>query len=334
MLFAHPLVSGCIEGGQVADLAIETNGLSKTYGHVPALTDVDIRVPYGALAGLLGPAGAGKSTAIRLLLGLHRPTAGGGRVLGLDMVKQSRQLRQRAGYLAQPPRYDDWMTVRQVVRFAVRLSSIPARQREDRIQQALDLVGLRGLQERRVERLSTAERTRLAIAQAAVTEPEVLFLDEPTAGLDGDGRSEVLDIIARFRGRATVLIATHTIGGVERRCDHLLILHGGRLVSQGPIEQVLRGHGVATFTLRLIGVTEGLAERVRRAYWVAGMTSTAEAGIVRWRVNVTDVELARAWLPRLILSDNNVQLIEYGPEKQDLGDVFAELVRKGDHAGN
>jgi ABC-2 type transport system ATP-binding protein len=321
------------KGEPVAELAVETYGLTKSYGQNRALTDVDLRVPRGALCGLVGPVGAGKTTAIRLLLGLHRPTAGDGRVLGLDIVRQSHAVRQRVGYLPQPARFDDRMTVRQVVRFAAGLGPPPPRTRDDRVQQAIDLAGLRGVEDRPVRATSALERARLGIAQASVVEPDVLILDEPTAGLDPAARNAVLEIIAGFRGRATVLWATHSIDEVQRRCDHLVVLRGGRLVSQGPIEQVLRGHGVAVFSVRLIGVTEGLAERVRRAYWVAGLTSRVEAGLVRWRVNVTDVELARAWLPRLILSDNNVQLVEYGPESPDLENVLAELVRKEDHAG-
>lgn len=317
----------------MAEPAIETWGLTKVYGHTHALADVDLRIPRGVMAGLLGPDGAGKTTAIKLLLGLRRPTVGGGRALGLDIVRQSRYVRQRVGYLPQGRRFDGRLTIYQVVRFAAAFGSGPARRQEERVRQALDGAGLSGHKGRRVGSLTPSELVRLGLAQATVIEPELLVLDEPVAGLDPEGRQQVLDILAGLRGSATVLVATHSIEDVRRGCDHLVVLRTGRLLTQGPIEQVLRGHGVATFDMRLIGVTEGLAERVRRAYWVAGLTSSVEGGLVRWRVNVTDVELARAWLPRLILSDNNVQLVEYGPERQDLENVFGELVRKEDQDG-
>ena len=172
---------------------IQTHGLTKTFNGINALTSLDLSVHKNSIFGFLGPNGAGKTTTIKLLLGLARPTSGGGTVFGHDIIRESGSIRQRVGYLAQDPRYYEYMTARQTLRFTARFFySGPKAAIEARIQNTLELVGLDDKADRPIKGFSGGERQRLGIAQAQVNYPDLLILDEPAASLDPQGRCDVL----------------------------------------------------------------------------------------------------------------------------------------------
>lgn len=161
---------------------IQTAGLSKAYKGVQALKPLDLQVREHSICGFLGPNGAGKSTTIKLLLGLSKPTGGNASVFGLDIARDSAAIRRRVGYLAQDPRYYDYMTARQTLRFAARFFySGPRAALEERIAGTLDLVGLTDKADRPIKGFSGGERQRLGIAQAQINYPDLLILDEPAA---------------------------------------------------------------------------------------------------------------------------------------------------------
>jgi len=205
-------------------MAIETLGLSKSFRGVNALSGLDLRVPEHSIFGFLGPNGAGKSTTIKLLLGLIRPTAGTGRVFGLDIVQENVSIRKRVGYLAQDPRYYDHMTARETLRLTARFFyEGPAGAIEERVNETLDLVGLREKADRPIKGFSGGERQRLGIAQAQINYPDLLILDEPAASLDPMGRKDVLDIMERLRKHCTVFYSTHILDDVQRVSDHHVV---------------------------------------------------------------------------------------------------------------
>src|SRR3712207_853542 len=225
----------------VQDFVISTQGLSKTYKGVVALEDLNLQVPRHAIFGFLGPNGSGKSTLIKLLLGLTRPTAGSATVFGLDSVRDSVAIRERAGYLAQEPRYYDYMTARETLRFAARFFyDGPDDLIEERIAEMLDLAGLDGKADRPIKGFSGGERQRLGIAQAQINYPDLLILDEPAAALDPMGRRDVLEVMERLRKHTTIFYSTHILDDVQRVSDTVAILNHGRLVAQAPIEQLLK----------------------------------------------------------------------------------------------
>src|ERR1043166_2377139 len=157
----------------MTDLAMDTHALSKRFGSVQALESLNLEVPRGSIFGFLGPNGAGKSTTIKLLLGLSRPTAGSGQIFGLDVRTQSLAVRRRIGYLAQEPRFYDDMSVRETLRLVLRFfTSGPTKALERRIDETIDLVGLRDKADRPIRGFSTGERQRLGIAQAEVHQPD------------------------------------------------------------------------------------------------------------------------------------------------------------------
>ena len=223
--------------------AIELAGIVKTFGRTPALDGLSLTVGRGELVGLLGPNGAGKTTAIKLLLGLARPTKGFGRVLGAPLG--DRATRARIGYLPELFRYQPWLTAREVLALHAELAHLPAIRRAEAIGEALDRVGLTDRAEDAVGGFSKGMQQRLGLGVALLGDPELILLDEPTSALDPIGRTDVRGIVRAARDRgATVILNSHLLTEVERVCDRVLILHRGRTVASGALDDVLAVDGV------------------------------------------------------------------------------------------
>ena len=227
-----------------SNIAIKTEGLSKTYNETTALKSLDFEVHEHSIFGFLGPNGAGKTTTIKLLLGLIKPTAGGGTVFGHDISSDSVEIRRKVGYLAQVPSYYMHMTARETLRFKTRFYfSGPRNLIEERVQETLEMVELDDKADRPIKGFSGGERQRLGIAQAQVHHPDLLILDEPAANLDPMGRRDVLRIMERLRKHATIFYSTHILDDVQRVSDTGAILNHGELVAQASINELLTGSG-------------------------------------------------------------------------------------------
>ena len=232
--------------------AIETRALHKRYGPTVALEALDIRVEPGEVFGFLGPNGAGKTTAVKLLLGLTRPTAGQGTVLGRPLGDLG--ARRRIGYLPELFRYQAWLTAREVLGLHARLGGLPADRRRSEVERVLALVGLEGRGHDRTGGFSKGMQQRLGLGAALLGDPELVILDEPTSALDPVGRDDVRSIIrdARERGSA-VLLNSHLLGEVERLCDRVAIVHRGRVVAAGSLGDLL---GEPTVRLRVTDLAD------------------------------------------------------------------------------
>jgi ABC-2 type transport system ATP-binding protein len=313
-------------------VVIQTQGLTKTFKGVNALTSLDLSVHKNSIFGFLGPNGAGKTTTIKLLLGLSRPTSGGGTIFGHDIVRESGPIRRRVGYLAQDPRYYEHMTARETLRFTARFFYTgPTAAIEDRIQNTLELVGLEGKADRPIKGFSGGERQRLGIAQAQVNYPDLLILDEPAASLDPQGRRDVLEVMERLRKYTTVFYSTHILDDVQRVSDTVAILNKGRLVAQAPIEQLLAGGDGTVFTVVVKGDGERARERVASQPWVRSMSVAPGNGLTTWHVGVSDEQAAERQLLRLALSDENLVVTEFGRKKHDLEEIFLSIVEGSEH---
>ncbi len=222
----------------MTDAAIETHDLRKVYGRTVALEALDIRVEPGEVFGFLGPNGAGKTTAVKLLLGLTRPTAGTGRVLGRPLG--DRETRARIGYLPELFRYQAWLTAHEVLALHADLAGIPGPAQGGEIDRVLALAGLGARAGDRTGGFSKGMQQRLGLAAALLGDPALVVLDEPTSALDPVGREDVRGIIrhARERGSA-VLLNSHLLGEVERVCDRVAIVHRGRVVAAGSLGDLL-----------------------------------------------------------------------------------------------
>lgn len=306
---------------------ISTDNLSKTYNGVQALTALNMNVPRHAIVGFLGPNGAGKTTAIRLLLGLIRPTAGSASIFGLDSVRDSVHIRRRVGYLAQQPRFYDYMTVRETLELTAQLFfKETASARNKRVDEALVLVDLVDKAERKVKGLSGGELQRLGVAQAQINEPELLILDEPVAALDPMGRLAMLNIMESLRDRATIFFSTHILDDVQRISDHVIILNRGELIAQGPIETLLNNGGQPTYHVTVVGAAQSAVTLLKQQGWISQIHEQAINGLQHWQITVSDDDCARRNLLRLILKDEGVQVLKFGQDSAELEDVFMQLV--------
>jgi ABC-2 type transport system ATP-binding protein len=315
-----------------SELVINTKGLSKTYNGVAALDSLNLQVPKNSIFGFLGPNGAGKTTAIKLLLGLTRPTAGGGAIFGQDIVRDSVEIRKRIGYLAQDPRFYEHMTARETLRFKARFYYRgPASEIETRIGETLELVGLEDKADRSIKGFSGGERQRLGIAQAQINYPDLLILDEPAAALDPMGRRDVLEVMERLQKYSTIFYSTHILDDVQRVSDAVAILNHGKLVALAPIEELLSGSQGTIYSMVIEGDAGSVQERVGSLAWVSDIEAFTEDGVTTWKVAVTDETAAKEQLLRLVLSDEQITVTHFGKKIYDLEEIFMNIVEGADH---
>ncbi|MDQ0616640.1 ABC transporter ATP-binding protein [Arthrobacter globiformis] len=242
-------------------LALETQGLSKRFGHQLAVNSIDLAVPRGSVFGFLGPNGSGKTTTIRMMLGLAAPTAGEVRVLGMDMPRQLDEVLPRVGALVEGPAFYPFLSgAANLHRFDAADRHAAPSTRRARVDEALERVGLSHAARKKVRAYSLGMKQRLGIANALLARRELLVLDEPTNGLDPQGTREVRNLVRSLAADgATVFVSSHLLAEVEQICTHAAIMSAGRLVAQGPLAE-LRESGTAQ--LRLVTPDAGTASSV------------------------------------------------------------------------
>jgi ABC-2 type transport system ATP-binding protein len=250
---------------------IATQGLTMRFPGVTALDDLSVAVEPGVV-GLVGANGAGKSTLIKILLGLLPPTSGQGSVLGLDIARQGEQIRERVGFMPEYECLPPDVSATEFVVHMARMCGLPSTAARERAADTLRHVGLYEERYRPIGGYSTGMRQRVKLAQALVHDPQLVFLDEPTNGLDPAGRDEMLGLIRRIGTEfgISVLVTSHLLGELERICDHVVIVDGGRL---------LRSQAVAAFTevsgVLIVEVEEG-RDRLGQRLAESGLTVRPE----------------------------------------------------------
>jgi ABC-2 type transport system ATP-binding protein len=247
------------------DVAIRTEHLTKVYGgRSIAVNDMTFEVPRGAVFGLLGPNGAGKTTTFRILLGLQRATAGRAEVFGHACGPNAVAVRAKIGYLPTHPQLPGHLRPIEYLDLLGRLCRIPSEVRQPRLVSLLRAVGLLGTTEQPIHTLSTGESTRLGIAASLIADPPVLLWDEPTAGLDPAARRFTLDLIHELGRDRTIVVSTHILSDIDQICDHVGVMHQGRMIFSGSMQDMKRRLRSADFSLELAGgeaEIRGLAER-------------------------------------------------------------------------
>ena len=229
--------------GPATELSIETTGLSKRFGHQLAVDGVDLAVPKGSVFGFLGPNGSGKTTTIRLMLGLAAASSGSVRLLGQEMPGQLRDVLPRVGALVEGPAFYPFLSgAANLHRFDAADPLVPAATRKARVQSALERVGLTHAADKKVRAYSLGMKQRLGIANALLAPRELLVLDEPTNGLDPQGTREVRSLVRSLAADgATVFVSSHLLAEVEQICTHAAIMSAGRLVAQGTLADLRQG---------------------------------------------------------------------------------------------
>ncbi len=298
---------------------VQIRNLTVVYGKNAALKDVSAAFPGGAV-GLLGPNGAGKSTMLKSLLGFVVPTAGTMHVLGLNVAERPLEIRGRLGYMPEIDAHIPGMNAVSFVAYCAELSGLPPVDAMQRAHEVLYYVGLGEARYRNVETYSTGMKQRIKLAQALVHDPDLLFLDEPTNGMDPKGREEMLELIrdlAHNKGM-NLILSSHLLPDVEYTCDHVVVLHHGRVAESGPIKELKTPRG-SLFELRIKGDRAAFAQVLQRA----GMTA-----------HTTDEDLMRVFVPDDagsqalfgIAAREGVQVRHLRPSVPTLEDVFAHAV--------
>jgi ABC-2 type transport system ATP-binding protein len=223
-------------------IIIETEGLTKKYGHQTAVDTLTFQIFEGEVFGFLGPNGAGKTTTILMFLGLTEPTSGKVQVIGFDPTREPFRVKERVGYLPENVGFYDDMDARQNLQFIARLNRIPDKISAPRIEESLNMVGLAEESKKRVGIYSKGMRQRLGIAEVLIKEPKLIFLDEPTIGLDPDGTNRMLDLIHSLSRdkHMTIFLSSHLLDQVQRICDRVGIMIKGSLVALGPIGELAK----------------------------------------------------------------------------------------------
>jgi ABC-2 type transport system ATP-binding protein len=221
---------------------IEAEGLTKKYGHQIVVNQLNLQIREGEVFGFLGPNGAGKTTTLLMFLGLTEPTSGKVRVIGFDPTRDPFHVKEKVGYLPENVGFYDDMDARQNLQYIARLNRIPDKISAGRIDESLKVVDLLEEVGKKVGTYSKGMRQRLGIAEVLIKEPKLIFLDEPTIGLDPDGTNRMLDLIHSLsrEKNITLFLSSHLLDQVQRICDRVGIMIKGDLVAMGPIEELAK----------------------------------------------------------------------------------------------
>jgi len=250
--------------------AIEVKNLTRTFGHVVAVDHISFEVEEGEIFGFLGANGAGKTTTIMMLTTALNPTSGNATVCGHDIVKDRNELRKYMAVVFEELSLDTDLTARENLDFHARMYHIPRRVREERVSRALELVGLKGKQNMLVKHYSGGMQRRLEIARAMVNQPRILFLDEPTLGLDVQTRRMLWDYARKLNRESgtTVLLTTHYVEEADYLCDRLAILEQGKILVTDTPEGLKSSLGDSLLSVKLLQGADELAKLLREVNWV------------------------------------------------------------------
>ena len=254
------------------ELAIRTEHLTKIYGQrLIAVNDMNLEVPRGSVFGLLGPNGAGKTTTLRLLLGLQRPTAGRAEVFGKSCGPNAVAVRSQIGYLPTNPELPEDLRPIEYLDLLGKLCRLPREVRKPRIASLLRAVGLLDATDQRIQTFSTGMCTRLGIAASLVGDPPLLLWDEPTAGLDPSARRFTLDLIRELGKTKTIVVATHILSDIDQICDHLGVMHEGRMIFTGSMQDIKQRICCDDTTLELEGDPDQVSRLAREVTNLEGV---------------------------------------------------------------
>src|SRR6185295_10819964 len=303
-----------------SDPVVTLENVTVTYGRNQALTEVTTTFERGAV-GLLGPNGAGKSTMIKALLGFIVPNQGRMTVLGLDVAQSPLAIRARIGYMPENDAHIPGMNAVSFVAYCGQLAGLPAVDAMQRAHEVLYYVGLGEARYRNVDTYSTGMKQRIKLAQALVHDPDLLFLDEPTNGMDPKGRDEMLELVRDLGHNkgVSLILSSHLLPDVEFTCDHVVVMDKGQVAAQGPIEE-LKGPAGRVYELRIKGDLPGFLEELARR----GMDTHG-----------TDEDVMRVFVPAgagdqqsifKAATEFGVQVRHLRPSVPTLEDVFAKAI--------
>ena len=321
-------------------LAISTSGLTKRFGSVPAVDAIDLTVPTGSVFGFLGPNGSGKTTTIRMLLGLINPTSGSWEVLGRAMPEAAGEALTRVGSLIEGPAFYPWLSGRDNLARLDAAGPDPRRDtRSKRISDALARVGLSAAAEKKYRAYSLGMRQRLGLAAALLRPRDLLVLDEPTNGMDPQGTREIRHLVRELAGDGTtIFVSSHLLSEIEQMCTHAAVMSRGRLLAQGTLPE-LRAAGTARLVVEVDRVAE--ARKVLESLGIADLLETASAAQVATNGGGEGFRVLSGRLAATPAEDCCRELVMAGVavrglavERPSLEDLFVSLTGEGFDVAN
>jgi ABC-2 type transport system ATP-binding protein len=306
-------------------LVIEVRELSKHYGDVAAVQGISFDARKGEILGFLGPNGAGKTTTMRIITGYLPPTTGTVTVAGFDVVEESMEVRRRIGYLPElPPLYPD-MTVESYLRFVAKIKAVPSARIQDRLDETMERTAVTHVRHTVIGHLSKGYRQRVGIAQALVHDPDVLILDEPTAGLDPKQIIEIRELITSLGGDRTVILSTHILPEVSMTCEKVVIISNGRIVGSGTPQSLTAqlGEGL-TLRAKIAGPQEEIKQLVSSVSGVVDVQTEGEQAFLVTTAPGSDV---RDQLASAVVGAGH-GLRELRSQEVSLEDIFLKLTKE------
>jgi len=300
-------------------LALETQDLTKRFnrGKITALEDVTLSVEEGIIFGLLGPNGAGKTTLIKIVLGILFPTSGSARLL--ERPINDIHIKEKIGYLPENHRYPDFLKGGEVLDYFARLSAVEKNRLEKNKAELLKLVNLEKWENTKIKKYSKGMQQRLGLAQAMMNDPDILFLDEPTDGVDPIGRKEIREVLLHFKEEGkTIFLNSHLLSEVEMICDEVAILDKGRLIRRGTVEELTSAS--KTFRIQTSKVTKTLLDGLKPHTIEMDQQNSAI------QVTVASQKNLNAIIDHL--RGNDIDIKGVVPHKQSLEESFIEILKK------
>ncbi|HCG7970473.1 TPA: ABC transporter ATP-binding protein [Vibrio parahaemolyticus] len=306
----------------MTEYAIQAQNVVKKFGDFTAINNITLNVPKGSIYGFLGPNGCGKSTTIRVLTGLLSPSEGSVDVLGLEIPKQSEQLRLKIGYMTQKFSLYDDLSVQENLEFIGQIFGLSSKSLKERIEEQLTTYGLDQLRKQRVSGMSGGQKQRLSLAAATMHKPELLFLDEPTSAVDPENRRDFWEQLFDLCDKGTtILVTTHYMDEAER-CHRLAIMESGEIRADGEPEQLMEQMGVNIIEVKADKLRELKEKLIQRDE----VRSAAQLGI-RLRILIHQhVEQPIEWLKQTFPELQNAEMNHARPS---LEDVFVSVTGKG-----
>lgn len=318
-----------------SELVVETFKLTKIYQNRQiALNDVTLRVEPGCVLGLLGPNGAGKTTLLRLVLGLHRPTAGWAKVFGKMMTPNSADLRCRIGYIPTNPRFPSGMTPITYLDYMARLFGLSAQTRKPRLASLIRAVDLLAVSGDSIAGFSNGMTARLAVAASLINEPELLIWDEPTHGLDPEARRSMLELIKTLAKEKTLIVSSHNLSDIDEVCNHAAVLSRGQLIYCGTLQDLKGRMRRNHYELDLEGDQKAISKAMQQIKNLSDFKSV-EVRQRRLELVMNDSAVNTTALASVFmaLSDNKVTLVSIRSVGQQTEQAFLDLVEKEESRG-
>jgi ABC-2 type transport system ATP-binding protein len=318
-----------------SELVVESFKLTKIYNNRQiALNDVTLRLEPGCVLGLLGSNGAGKTTLLRLIIGLHRPTAGWAKVFGKFMTPNSADLRRRIGYIPTNPQFPRGMTPITYLDYMARLFGLPAEVRKPRLASLIRAVDLLGHSGSPIAGFSNGMTARLAVATSLINEPDLLIWDEPTHGLDPEARRSMLELIKTLSAEKTLIVSSHNLSDIDEVCNHAAVLSHGQLIYCGSLQDLKGRMRRNHYELDLEGEQKAITKAVAA---IRGVSEFKSVNLRQRRLELyLQDEVVNAAALSLVLStlnDHKINLVSIRSVGQQTEQAFLDLVEKEESRG-